>query len=123
MECEKILERKASMEIKLNKVNRDLIIVRISGRFNIEEVISFEKAVNEVIEQSPKALSLDMSGLKYIDSSGIGSLIKAMNIAKNKNIDLVITDLDKEIMHIFKLAYLDRFFTISTQEEIFKKYS
>lgn len=123
MECEKILERKASMEIKLNKVNRDLIIVRISGRFNIEEVISFEKAVNEVIEQTPKALSLDMSELKYIDSSGIGSLIKAMNIAKNKNIDLVITDLDKEIMHIFKLAYLDRFFTISTQEEIFKKYS
>ena len=123
MDCEKILERNALMEIKLNKVNRDLIIVRISGRFNIEEVINFEKAVNEVIEQSPKALSLDMSELKYIDSSGIGSLIKAMNIAKNKNIDLVITDLDKEIMHIFKLAYLDRFFTISTQEEIFKKYS
>ena len=111
------------MEIKLNKVNTDLVIVRISGRFNIEEVISFEKAVNEVIEQTPKALSLDMSGLKYIDSSGIGSLIKAMNIAKNKNIDLVITDLDKEIMHIFKLAYLDRFFTISTQEEILKKFA
>jgi len=32
-------------------------------------------------------------------------------------------DLDKEILHIFKLAYLDRFFTISTQEEIIEKYS
>jgi anti-sigma B factor antagonist len=111
------------MEIKINKVNSALVIVRLSGRFNIEEVINFEKVVNEIIELSPRALSLDMSELKYIDSSGIGSLIKAMNIAKNRDIELVITDLDKEIMHIFKLAYLDRFFTISTQEEILRKYT
>jgi len=82
-----------------------------------------EKAINELIEESPRTLSLNMAELKYIDSSGIGSLIKAMNITKNRDIDLVITDLDKEILHIFKLAYLDRFFTISTQEEIIEKYS
>ncbi|HPA70730.1 MAG: STAS domain-containing protein [Spirochaetes bacterium] len=110
------------MEIKIQKVNQNLVIVKIDGRFNIEEVITFEKAINDIIDQGPKAVSLNMSELKYIDSSGIGSLIKAMNIAKNKDIELVITDLDKEIMHIFKLAYLDRFFTICTQEEILNRY-
>lgn len=110
------------MEIKINKVNQQLFIVRLSGKFNIEEVINFEKTINDIIAQSPQALSLNMSDLKYIDSSGIGSLIKAMNIAKNRDIDLVITDLDQEIMHIFKLAYLDRFFTITTHEDILKKY-
>jgi anti-sigma B factor antagonist len=110
------------MEINFTRA-QSLVIARLTGRFNIEEVINFEKVINNLIVESPRVICLNMAGLRYIDSSGIGSLIKAMNITKNKDIDLIITDLDKDILHIFKLAYLDRFFNISTQDEVLKKYS
>ncbi len=111
------------MEIGQKKINERLYLIGITGRFNIEEVFNFEKVINSVILQNPEAICIDLSGLKYIDSSGIGSLIKAMNITKNKNIELILTDLSTEIMNIFKLAYLDRFFTLSTKEDTLNNYA
>ncbi len=111
------------MEIQTKKISNDLVVCELDGRFNIEEVLHFEEAMNKAMESSPRAIAINMESIKYIDSSGIGSLIKTMNIAKGKNIDFVITDIDKEILHIFKLAYLDRFFTIMTYKELLEQYS
>jgi anti-anti-sigma factor len=111
------------MEIGQKKINERLVLINITGRFNIEEVFNFEKVINDVILLDPEAICIDLSGLKYIDSSGIGSLIKAMNITKNKNIDLILSDLNTEIMNIFKLAYLDRFFNLSTRADTLKKFA
>ncbi len=114
---------KPSMKITINRIGRGLIVVQMTGRFHIEGVQNFDRAISELFEESPKSIALNMEGLSYIDSSGIGALVKVMNISKNRGIDLVITDLNKEILHIFKLASLDRFFTISTHKEITARYS
>lgn len=111
------------MEIKIKKINQRIVLLELFGKFNIEEVVRFEETINRIMEDKPAAIAINMEEIKYIDSSGIGSLIKTMNIAKGKNIDLVITDIDKDILHIFKLAYLDRFFTIMPYEEFFEQYS
>lgn len=111
------------MEIKTKKITKQLILFELFGKFNIEEVLRFEEAVNTAMQDAPAAIAINMESIKYIDSSGIGSLIKTMNVAKGKNIDLIITDIDKEILHIFKLAYLDRFFTIMPYREVLEQYS
>lgn len=111
------------MEIKTKKISNNLFLFELYGKFNIEEVVRFEEAVNKAMQDSPAAIALNMESIKFIDSSGIGSLIKTMNVAKGKNIDLVITDIDKDILHIFKLAYLDRFFTIMPYKELLEQYS
>ncbi len=111
------------MDIKRKIIGNKLVLFELYGKFNIEEVLHFEEAVNMVMQDAPTAIAINMESIKYIDSSGIGSLIKTMNIAKGKNIDFVITDIDKEILHIFKLAYLDRFFTIMPYNELLEHYS
>ncbi len=112
-----------NMEIITKKISNTLVLLELSGKFNIEEVLHFEEVVNKAMQDAPAAIAINMKSIKYIDSSGIGSLIKTMNVAKSKNIDLVITEIDKDILHIFKLAYLDRFFTIMPYKEILEKHS
>ena len=110
------------MEIKTEHQTEQYAFIRIIGKFNIEEVIQFERFFNKLVDTGVPAIIIDMSGLTYIDSSGIGSLIKLLNISKNSNIDFILSELKPEIENVFKLAYLDKFFTILPKEEIRKKY-
>jgi anti-anti-sigma factor len=109
------------MDIKSKAVNEDSVIIKIIGRLNIEEVQSFEKEFDRFLS-SKKFIALDLSGLKYIDSSGIGSLIKAMNMTKNSGVELLLFDITPTILNVFKLAYLDKFFTILSGKELSKRH-
>ncbi|HON78264.1 MAG TPA: STAS domain-containing protein [Spirochaetota bacterium] len=109
------------MQITTKHPSEDTVIITLDGRFDIEEVITFESSCSEFLKSGFKNICLDLSELKYIDSSGIGSLIKTMNITKNENAGLFLLDVQPDIMKIFKLAYLDKFFTITTKKEFLKK--
>ncbi|HNU91217.1 MAG TPA: STAS domain-containing protein [Spirochaetota bacterium] len=106
------------MEIKSGKIGKDAVVLTIKGRFNIEQVESFETALEKCA--GSKWVILDLSAMNYIDSSGIGSLIKAVNIAKNEKREIILHSIDPAIMNVFRLAYLDKFFSIRTREELAK---
>jgi anti-anti-sigma factor len=99
-----------------------LLVVTISGKFNIEEVVKFEEAVTIDPSKGFSAIAIDFTEVEYIDSSALGSLIKLMNKAKNVNIEFILYNMSQPIMSIFRLAYLDKFFSITTTDALTKKY-
>lgn len=109
------------MDIKSKEVNGQSVMVKVAGRLNIDEVQGLEREFEKLVSRK-KFVALDLSGLKYIDSSGIGFLIKAMNAAKNLSMELILVDITPQILQVFKLAYLDKFFTILTAKELHKQY-
>ena len=66
--------------------------------------------------------SLNLEELTYIDSSGIGSLIRYMNIAIKENIDFICYNLNKNIENIFQISKLDQFLHILSNDDYHKKY-
>jgi anti-sigma B factor antagonist len=104
------------MEIKPKKISDDAVLLAIKGRFNIEQVEAFETALEKCA--GIRWIILDLSAMRYIDSSGIGSLIKAVNIAKNEKREILLHSIDPAIMNVFRLAYLDKFFSIRSREEL-----
>lgn len=109
------------MEIKSNK--KDYIaIIKLKKKFNIEEVERFEKEISQYLNESTTVITIDFSNLDYIDSSALGSLIKAMNTAKSLEIAFYLYDMSPNIFNIFQLAYLDKFFIITNKEELKGKY-
>ena len=63
-----------------------------------------------------------MNKLDYIDSSGIGCLIKSLNSIKNQKGVLILVGLKPMILNVFKLAKLDLFFQIMTNDEFKNKF-
>lgn len=108
------------MEIKVNIIKNDFIVIELDGRFNIEEISHFETTIKKYINNKTKTIAINLSKLRYIDSSGIGSLIKSANLSKNENIEFIFVDVSPEVLNIFRLAYLDKFFTILTNDELNK---
>lgn len=106
------------MEIRVEKSERDFAFLKVSGKFNIEAVSQFENTFKEQMNASISTIIIDLTDLNYIDSSGIGALVKSMNVSKNANIELIFTNPSTSVLNILKLAYLDKFFSLLSPEEL-----
>ncbi|MCT8332838.1 STAS domain-containing protein [Leptospira sp. 85282-16] len=109
------------MELKLNSTGK-IKTIEIAGKFDIESTEEFESIFAKIIEPNPSIVSIDMGRLDYIDSSGIGSLIKSLNSLKNKKGKLILVGMKPMIMNVFKLAKLDMFFEIMSEMDFRTKY-
>ncbi|WCL48386.1 STAS domain-containing protein [Leptospira sp. GIMC2001] len=109
------------MELKLSQLG-NIKIIEISGKYDIESTEEFENIFNKQLESKPKYIAVDMSKLDYIDSSGIGSLIKCLNSLKSKNGKLLLIGMKPMIQNVFKLAKLDMFFEILSKPDFEAKY-
>ncbi|GBF41055.1 anti-sigma factor antagonist [Leptospira levettii] len=109
------------MELKLNTTGK-IKTIEIAGKFDIESTEEFESIFNKLIESSPSLVSIEMSRLDYIDSSGIGSLIKSLNSLKNKKGKLLLVGMKPMIQNVFKLAKLDMFFEILSTSDFQTRY-
>jgi len=103
-------------------VQDNIIILKLSGKFNIDHVEKFNKLLNDYFRQSVSAIAIELHRIEYLDSSALGSLIKAMNIAKTNKIDFCLYNLEENILSVFRLSYLDKFFVILTKEEMSSRY-
>ncbi|MCZ8341888.1 MAG: STAS domain-containing protein [Leptospira sp.] len=109
------------MELKVNTSGK-IKSIEIAGKFDIESTEEFESIFAKVIEPNPSVVSIELSRLDYIDSSGIGSLIKSLNTLKNKKGKLILVGMKPMIQNVFKLAKLDMFFEIMSAIEFQTKY-
>jgi len=109
------------LELKLNTTGK-IKTIEIAGKFDIESTEEFESIFNKLIESSPSLVSIEMSRLDYIDSSGIGSLIKSLNSLKNKKGKLLLVGMKPMIQNVFKLAKLDMFFEILSTSDFQTRY-
>ncbi len=106
------------MDIKINTVKNGIGIVHLNGKLNIESENEFELKINKLFSENITKILLNMSEVKHIDSTGLGSIMKIMNRAKFSNIELYLFDLPDNIKNVFSVAYIDIFFNIRSSEEI-----
>lgn len=107
------------MEIKINKQKESIIVIHITGKFTIEHEQEFEKQIQPLLlDKQTRALLINMSKMHHIDSTGIGMIMKMMNMAKFAGIDLYLYSLPDNIQHIFSIGYLDSFFRIKSLDEM-----
>ena len=99
------------IEIKTSsKENRS--VLAISGRLNISSVRELESDFKNEIRKKPESIEINFAKTTYIDSSGIGSIIRCMNWAKKSQISFICSEPSKEVMSIFKIAKLDSYLNI-----------
>jgi anti-anti-sigma factor len=84
-EAYKELKLKLSLETR----NRGgVIVVHCQGRIVYrDEAAEFSRVVGEVMEHGRRVV-LDLSGVRAMDSAGIGELVLVQNRARQKNIEL-----------------------------------
>src|ERR1043165_7397082 len=63
--------------------------IRCAGELDIAAAPLVDEALRAVVERSPKLLTLDWTGLTFMDSTGIRLLLDALALCRSENVDLV----------------------------------
>ena len=89
--------------------------VRLGGSMYVEDSASVREQLIGLLEEGIIHLTIDLSGLEYVDSSGLGVLISIHKRCLQKGGKMVITGLRGMVEELFKLTRLDLVFNVSRQ--------
>ncbi len=119
------------MEFKLlhtawsgENINYDFIIysVKAADITTFDGAEDFGIAFRTLIRGGLKKVIVDMEGLEFIDSLGIGMLINTAKILRAKKGDIVLINVSEVIEKIFRPVNLTRFIKIFRSEDEAVKY-
>lgn len=90
--------------------------LRLSGALTVANRENFQKQIEIALAQTP-SLSLDLSGVTFMDSASLGALVALSKAARAAGGDLVLTHLQPNVRRSIELLRLDRFFNLGEAPE------
>jgi anti-sigma B factor antagonist len=88
------------------------VIVRPVGDVDLTASPALRAELKRVQGQKPVRLVVDLSRVPYMDSSGVATLVEAMQQARKTGSRMVLCGLMDRVRSIFEIARLDTVFVI-----------
>jgi stage II sporulation protein AA (anti-sigma F factor antagonist) len=89
------------------------LVVHIGGEIDHHSAVQVRTEVDErIIATSPKRVLLELSGVDFMDSSGLGLIMGRFALIKKCGGTLALLDPSPAVMKMIKLAGMDRMVTI-----------
>lgn len=101
------------------KSQRDVdgvVVLELAGDIDVVTSDVLRSDLMALADTQPAKLVLNLSGVTYMDSSGVAKLVELMQRLKRQRIELVLCYLVPRVFAIFEIARLDRVFTIAESE-------
>ena len=92
-------------------------IIRVQGDIDLYSSPKVRQTILECVKKAEaQKILIDMTGVAYIDSSGVASLIEGLQLSKQKNKAFIIFGLTQRARAVIELARLDKIFKIFLTE-------
>jgi anti-sigma B factor antagonist len=85
----------------------DVTVVALSGEFDLASVEEFERAIGKLEASGARVLLVDLSGLEFMDSSGLRALVMADRRARAAARRLAIVPGPPAVRRVFEITQLD----------------
>ena len=99
------------MEILEEKIN-DIEVLKLEGRLDASSARDIKEKVDSLARENRVKLVIDMGGVDFIDSSGLGSLVSSLRSVNKLGGDIKVATLQDQVRAIFELTRLHRIFGI-----------
>lgn len=93
------------------RIEGDFTVVALQGDVDMGHSPAARKLILDSLEQN-RPLLVELSGVGYMDSSGVASLVEGLQQAKKRNLGFALAGVSQPVMNVLRLARLDRVFTI-----------
>jgi anti-sigma B factor antagonist len=95
----------------------EVTVLDISGRITLGEGnVMLRDIVRDLADKGNKRIVLNLSEVSYIDSSGLGELVKTHTTISNKGGELKLTNLNKRVSDLLQMTRLSAVFDIQKDE-------
>ncbi len=114
------LGMQGSAPVKMTTATRQVgrvMVLQVSGRITLGEGnVMLREIVHDLAVKGNKNIVLNLGEVVYIDSSGIGELVKAHATIRNQGGVLKLASLNKRVHDLLQMTRLSNVFDIETDE-------
>lgn len=86
--------------------------IKIDKDIDIYNVTELKGAILACVEEKKAGIELDAANMEYIDSTGLGALVSALNKVRAYDGNIVIKGLKSHIKRLFTITGLDGVFVL-----------
>ncbi len=98
------------MEHEIREEN-DALIVALKGDVDLQSSPEARTILLDCVGKK-KPVLVDLSGVGYIDSSGVASLVESLQTARKSGTKVILVAVSEGALRVIQLARLDKVFTI-----------
>jgi anti-sigma B factor antagonist len=107
-----------TLEVLTRQVDTRVAVVAPTGRLDVAGAPSLKDAISETLKNGQARVVIDMEGVSFVDSTGLGSVIAALKQVRSSEGDLRLAAPNQQVRVVLELTTLDRVFPyFATVEE------
>lgn len=99
------------MQLNISQSGNDTVVAVHASRLDASVAPQFKAEMTVVVNGGAKRIVLDLSEVKMIDSSCLGTLVSILKLLNGQG-SIVIRGALPSVLGLFKLTRMDRVFTI-----------
>jgi anti-sigma B factor antagonist len=96
------------MEFTVRELGQGVAVLRPAGRLNMVSAGRLRELVASTVAGGSPRLVVDLAGVEFIDSSGLGALISGLKTARQAGGDLRIAAPNEQVSLVLKLTNMER---------------
>jgi len=101
------------MELDITStIEGDQHIIHVKGEIDLYSSTMLRDYIFTTIAQQPRILIVNLNAVRYIDSSGIATMVEALQLANKSKTQFKVAGLAKNVLEVFELLKLEKVFTI-----------
>ncbi|NUM34323.1 MAG: STAS domain-containing protein [Candidatus Brocadiae bacterium] len=112
----------AELNFEIRKPTPTIALVKMEGAIDSQTVIEFQQKFEQLQHESCKYYILDMAGIKYVNSAGLGTLVTIADTLGEQQGGIVLTQLQAKVKVVFDMLHLNSFFKVFSNEQEALKY-
>jgi anti-sigma B factor antagonist len=113
------------LEYKIRQ-SGDVTILDLSGRISVGEALAFGPGsgvvlaaiIGELVKKGQRKILLNLTNVQYIDSSGIGDLVRNYTSLRRQGGDLKLLNPSPTVLDALRITHLDRILDIREDEQL-----
>ena len=87
-------------------------LIRVVGEVDLYSSPELRKAILKAVPSAKGSLAIDLTGVTYIDSSGVATLVEGLRSSREHDISFVLVTPSSAVMQVLELARLDSVFEV-----------
>ena len=113
---EPVEEHPMNMTIRERELD-GVVILDLAGRITIGEgTVVLRKRIQQLIEHDQTKLLLNLAEVDYIDSSGLGEIVRSYTTVRNAEGDLKLLSLTRRVRDLMQITKLLTVFDVFERE-------
>jgi anti-sigma B factor antagonist len=95
-----------ALKIRVKQTKPGLVTLFPTGSIDSDGAVIAEKEINRLLAEPIVTLVLDMEGVDFISSVGVGLMAKTKGLLNRKSADLAMINLQPQISKVFEIMRL-----------------